>query len=92
MRKVPGASSKVDMAAPSNAKAVPPTGFLVMVAAVPHPGLELDGNTCSVRDVRLPSGVVGAVQGMSYQVEVLGGNSLLDPEALACIAGFAARV
>ena len=63
-----------------------------MVAAVSHPGLELDANTCSVRDVRLPSGVVGAVQGVSYQAEVLGGNSLLNPETLACNAGFAARV
>lgn len=62
-----------------------------MAAAVPHPGLELDGNTCSVRDLRLPSRVVGAVQGMSYQVELLGGNSLLDPETLACIAGIAAK-
>ncbi|MDE0364566.1 MAG: hypothetical protein OXP09_03225 [Gammaproteobacteria bacterium] len=49
----------------------------------------LDGNTCSARDLRLPSGVVGAVQGMSYQVELLGGNSLLDPETLICIVGIA---
>lgn len=35
---------------------------------------------------------IGAVPGQSYHVEVLGGNALLDPESLACVAGFAARV
>ncbi len=31
---------------------------------------------------------VGAVPGASYKIEVLGGNALLDPETLACTAGF----
>lgn len=35
---------------------------------------------------------VGAVPGSSYRVEVLGGNALLNPKTLECIAGFAARV
>ena len=35
---------------------------------------------------------VGAVPGHSYHVEVLGGNALLNPETLECVAGFAARV
>ena len=34
---------------------------------------------------------VGAVPGASYRIEVLGGNALLDPETLECLAGFAAR-
>lgn len=35
---------------------------------------------------------VGSEPGQSYRVEVLGGNALLDPETLACLEGFAARV
>ncbi|MEQ9450132.1 MAG: Rieske 2Fe-2S domain-containing protein [Pseudomonadales bacterium] len=35
---------------------------------------------------------IGAVPGQSYHVEVLGGNALLDPDSLECVAGFAARV
>ena len=34
---------------------------------------------------------VGAAPGESYRVEVLGGNALLDPDTLECVAGFAAR-
>lgn len=35
---------------------------------------------------------IGATPGRSYRVEVLGGNAFLDPDTLACIEGFAARV
>jgi hypothetical protein len=35
---------------------------------------------------------VGSEPGKSYRVEVLAGNSLLDPETLECVAGYAARV
>lgn len=35
---------------------------------------------------------VGAEPGESYRVEVLAGNSLLDPETLECVSGYAARV